>query len=88
MLIKRQFEPRVAHVILLILVTFCFYSRSLDNYWVKDDLNLHLMTEEGTDQIAWKKYRAFLWPDHMTHDQYWRPLPVVTGFVDYAQWQP
>jgi hypothetical protein len=82
---RLRFEPRRAHVILIALVAIAFYARTADNYWFKDDLNLHLVCDaEG--RLDWAKLEPFLWPSHMTSEQYWRPLPIVLAFVDYAVW--
>ena len=81
---RRPFEAKPAHLALLIAVVAVFYGRTIDNYWFKDDLNLHLIVENGEASTA--KLRAFLWPSHMQSEQYWRPLPVVLGFADYLLW--
>ena len=81
------FRPGRAHVLFIILVAVVFYGRTLDNYWIKDDLVLRHLTDGGMT-VDWPSYLNFLWPSHMTHDQYWRPLPMLSGFVDYVFWGP
>ena len=81
---KLRFEPQRIHLILLVFVTIAFYARSIDNYWFKDDLGLGNLTH-GHD-LAWDRLKLFLWPSHMTSEQFWRPIPMLMGFFDYSFW--
>lgn len=80
-----RFAPQRLHLFLIVLAVVVFYGRTVDNYWFKDDLNLHLLSgDDGA--VDWSKLKAFLWPSHMTSEQYWRPIPIILGFCDYAIW--
>ncbi len=81
----RAFRPQRAHIIFICLCTIAFYAASVNNYWIKDDLNLGQITN-GTSTLDWGSFSRFAWPSHMTHDQFWRPVPVLMGYIDYAFW--
>ncbi|MEE9394505.1 MAG: hypothetical protein V3W41_18580 [Planctomycetota bacterium] len=84
MLRVRSFEPRLSHLLLIVFVVLAFYGRTMDNYWIKDDLLISQFTTGG--QLDWGRFKLFLWPSHMEREQFWRPLPILTGFADYSVW--
>ncbi|MCB1282458.1 MAG: hypothetical protein KDB18_13130, partial [Salinibacterium sp.] len=79
-----RFEPRFLHVAFIALVTLTFYAGTIDNYWIKDDLGVGAFTDG--EHLDWGHLPSFWWPSHMTSEQYWRPIPITLGFVDYAFW--
>lgn len=81
----RDYRPQPAHIIFICLCTLAFYAASVDNYWIKDDLNLGQITN-GTSTLDWGTFSRYAWPSHMTHDEFWRPVPVLLGYFDFAMW--
>ncbi len=82
----RRFSPRPLHLVFIVLVTVVFYARTVDNYWIKDDLGLGIFTD-GT-QITWERLRPFFWPSHMDREQFWRPIPLIPGYFEWKAWGP
>ncbi|HGY90275.1 MAG TPA: hypothetical protein ENK43_03780 [Planctomycetes bacterium] len=83
---SRRFSPRPLHLVFIVLVTVVFYARTVDNYWIKDDLGLGIFTD-GT-QITWERLRPFFWPSYMESEQFWRPIPLIPGYFEWKAWGP
>ncbi len=82
----RRFSPRPLHLVFIVLVTVVFYARTVDNYWIKDDLGLGIFTDGA--QITWERLRPFFWPSHMDREQFWRPIPLIPGYFEWKAWGP
>ncbi|MFT7619269.1 MAG: hypothetical protein ACI97A_002919 [Planctomycetota bacterium] len=75
---------RAVHLFFIVAVTFVFYARTFDNYWIKDDLAIGNFFVGG--EISWDSWLRELWPSYMTAEHYWRPVPLFPGFVEYQFW--
>lgn len=80
----RRFEPRLVHVLVIVLATIAFLAPTLDNYWIKDDLAVRYFTEGN--ELAWEKVKTIFWPDHLEREHWWRPIPFLTIFADFEVW--
>lgn len=72
------------HLFFIVALTFVFYARSFDNYWIKDDLAIGNFFVGG--EISWSSWLRELWPSYMTAEHYWRPVPLFPGFIEYRFW--
>ena len=79
-----RFEPRFLHVAFIALVTLTFYAGTIDNYWIKDDLGIGNFTEGG--EVTWNRLAPYFWPSFMEQDQYWRPIPLLPGYLEWKVW--
>lgn len=77
---------RGRHRLLLAFIVVCAfvsYAGSIDTYFVKDDFNIVLFTdEEGAfDAEGW--WEQLIWPTAREWDDIWRPIPALTWAVEY-----
>lgn len=51
-------------------------------YFVKDDLAMSTLTDAAGNPSFDVFFQNFVWPATMTHDQFYRPLPILFAFFD------
>lgn len=51
-------------------------------YFVKDDLAMSTLTDAAGNPSFAVFFQNFVWPATMTHDQFYRPLPILFAFFD------
>ncbi len=69
--------------LLALLLVAGLWSRSLDTYFLKDDLSLAMFAgEDGT--LNWDGLvKQLLWPTERTWDDIWRPIPALSWALDW-----
>jgi hypothetical protein len=78
----RRKDPTLWPALVVFALGCLAYAASADVWFLKDDLAMSLLTDaEGRPSVD-QLVRNFLWPTSMTHDQFYRPLPVLFGWYD------
>ena len=84
-------DARRTHALLIgviVLAAVAAYWRTLDAYFIKDDLSIHLMTGGGYE-LNWKSwFRNLFWPVDRTLDDIFRPATYLTWLPDYLIFGP
>ncbi len=73
---------------LVFLAGVAVYWASASCAFIKDDLTLGQLTQDGIHPDSGAILRNFLWPTGLTHDQFYRPLPVLFGAFDLWAFGP
>ncbi len=77
-------KKTASHLFFIVVVTLIFYARTFDNYWIKDDLAIGNFFVGG--DLSWNAWLRELWPSYMKSEHYWRPIPLLPGFIEYRFW--
>ncbi|MCB9832283.1 MAG: hypothetical protein H6807_07385 [Planctomycetes bacterium] len=70
--------------LVLALIGLVFYAPAIDNFWIKDDLAIGNLMDG--DAMSWSAWMHELLPFGMTGEHYWRPIPLLPGFLEHALW--
>ena len=77
---------RGRHWLLVAFVVACAlgsYAGHADMYFVKDDFNIVLLTDDEGAFSATEWWGQFIWPTERTWDDIWRPVPAITWAAEY-----
>ena len=67
---------------LVFLIGCIAYWAAAGIYFVKDDLAMSTLVDAAGQPSFEVFFRNFVWPATMTHDQFYRPLPILFAFFD------
>ncbi len=71
-------------LLLITVVTLLSHARTVDNYWIKDDLAIGNFVEG--QEVSWELLKREFWPSYMKSEHYWRPIPLLPGYVESRFW--